>query len=216
MIRQTIIASIVLLLLTGCSSTRRPPVLEANGYIADQGVMRIWRKVSGDGQPIGMMSVYTPYSGDTIATSYEYTDGNLSLVRSTVQVKDGQRTVLRLDDQGNPSFMQRQMVGYNEQLSSDDILRLQYEEQKIRNISTSLSAGKIRLYQGRIHNGVITTCAGEDVRLNFSQPQQAWLERRVRNGGKLSLAWLSAPRGLELLLVANEDFCQWEPTLEIF
>ncbi len=27
----------------------------------------------------------------------------------------------------------------------------------------------------------------------------------------MSVAWLEAPEGSELLLVANDDFCSWEP-----
>jgi hypothetical protein len=28
----------------------------------------------------------------------------------------------------------------------------------------------------------------------------------------VSVAWLEAPEGSQLLLVANEDFCTWQPT----
>jgi hypothetical protein len=27
----------------------------------------------------------------------------------------------------------------------------------------------------------------------------------------VNIAWLDAPEGRELLLVANDDFCRWEP-----
>lgn len=215
MIKQSIIVSIILCLMAGCSSNR-PPVLYASGYIADDGVMRIWQKVSGNDRPMLMMSVYTPYSGNTIITHYEYSNGELSSVRSDVQSKDGEQVRLRLDEKGNPNFMERVLPDRNEPLSSDDILRIKYEEHKVRDTSTTLAAGKIELFQGHIRNGIITTCAGEEAKLKFSAPQQAWLEKRVRNGGNLSLAWLNAPRGLELLLVANDDFCQWQPTLENF
>lgn len=215
MIKQSIFISIILCMMAGCSSNR-PPVLYASGYIADNGIMRIWQKVSGNGQPMLMMSVYTPYSGNTVTTHYEYSNGGLSSVRSEVQSKGGEQVRLRLDEKGNPNFMERVLPSRNEPLSSDDILRIEYEEQKVRETSTTLAAGRIELYQGHINKGIITTCAGEEAKLEFSASQQAWLEKRVRNGGNLSLAWLSAPRGLELLLVANDDFCQWEPTLEKF
>ncbi|GKX53191.1 DUF1481 domain-containing protein [Budvicia aquatica] len=217
MIKQSIVVSLMILLLTGCGSTPRPPVLEASGYIADNGVVRVWQKTSGNnGQPIRLMSVYTPYSGDTVSTYYEYTDGALYLALSEVQRKQGQSVLLRLDEQGNPTFMERQMSDRNEQLSSDDITRIKYQEQKARTMSNTLAAGKIRLYQGQVRNGIITTCAGEVVNVNFPPHQKAWLDKRERNGGDISLAWLSSPQGLELLLVANEDFCNWQPTLENF
>lgn len=217
MIKQSTVVSLILLLLTGCGSTQRPPVLEASGYIADNGVIRVWQKVSGNNsQPIRLMSVYTPYSGDTVSTYYEYTDGVLSLALSEVQHKQGQSVLLRLDEQGNPTFMERQMPDRNEQLSSDDIIRIKYEEHKARTMSTTLAAGKIRLYQGQVRNGIITTCSGEEAKVNFPPYQKAWLDKRERNGGDISLAWLSGPQGLELLLVANENFCSWQPTLENF
>ncbi len=30
------------------------------------------------------------------------------------------------------------------------------------------------------------------------------------------MAWLEAPEGSQLLLVANEDFCTWQPTKKVF
>jgi hypothetical protein len=33
---------------------------------------------------------------------------------------------------------------------------------------------------------------------------------------KSSVAWLEAPEGSQLLLVANEDFCTWQPTEKSF
>lgn len=215
MMKQLIIVSIILCLTAGCSSNRSP-VMYASGYMVNDGVMRIWQKVSGNNKPMLMMSVYTPYSGNTITTYYEYSNGELSSVINEVQSKDEEKIRLRLDEKGNPNFMERVLPNRNEPLSSDDILRIKYEEHKVRDTSTTLAAGKIELYQGHIRNGIITTCAGEEAKLKFSAAQQAWLEKRVRDGGNLSLAWLSAPRGVELLLVANHDFCQWEPTLENF
>lgn len=215
MIKRLIVISS--LILAGCSTSPKDPTLSASGYIATDGMMRIWTKISGEGQPMRLMSVYTPYTGSTVSTYYEYSAGKVSLIRREVQTSDGYpKELMRLDSEGNPSFMQRQLADRNEQLSADDILRLKYEEQRILTTSESLDAGKIILHQGYIKNGEVITCAGEAVNPVFSYEQQSWIEKRVRNGGFISLAWLDAPRGMQLLLVANENFCSWEPKLETF
>jgi len=37
--------------------------------------------------------------------------------------------------------------------------------------------------------------------------------RRAANSSQpVNVAWLDGPEGRELLLVANNDFCSWEPT----
>ncbi|GKX64670.1 DUF1481 domain-containing protein [Pragia fontium] len=217
MLKRLIVVSSLLLMLAGCGSTTRGPTLNASGYIADNGVVRVWTKVSGDNQPIRLMRVYTPYSGETISTYYEYLAGKLSLIRSNVQNSEKlPQILLRLDAEGNPSFMERKLPERNEQLSSDDILRLKYEEQRTLMASRSLSAGDIRLHQGYIRDGSIITCQGETVTPTFSAEEQSWINKRISNGGFISLAWLTAPRGIQLLLVANENFCQWEPSLDAF
>lgn len=217
MIKQLITISVLVFVLAGCSSISREPTLSASGYFADDGVVRIWTKISGDEQPMRLLRVYTPFSGDTVSTYYEYLDGKLSLIRSEVQNRDKLPSLmLRLDSEGNPSFMVRKLIDRNEQLSSDDILRLKYEEQRARMTSMSLNAGRVRLHQGYVSNGKIISCQGEAVTPAFPPEQQRWIEKRIRNGGFISLAWLTAPGGVQLLLVANENFCHWEPQIETF
>ncbi|WP_347254035.1 DUF1481 domain-containing protein [Leminorella grimontii] len=217
MIKRGLIVFPFLLALAGCGSTSQEPTLAASGYIADGGIVRLWSKVDGEGQPMRLMSVYTPFSGDTIATHYEFIDGKLSLIRSEAQ-NDAliPQTQLRLDPKGNPSFMQRRLADRNESLSEDDILRMKYESQRVLAMSRSLAAGKIRLHQGYIQDRDIISCGGEAENPRFSPSEQQWLDKRIRNGGFVSLAWLSSSRGIQLLLVANENFCQWEPKLSNF
>lgn len=173
--------------------------------------------MSGEGQPMRLMSVYTPFSGDTIVTHYDFIDGKLSLIHSEVQ-NDAliPQAELRLDFKGNPSFMQRSLADRNESLSEDDILRMKYESQRILAMSRSLAAGRIRLHQGYIQDGNVISCSGEAEKPSFAPSQQQWLNKRIRNGGFVSLAWLSSSRGVQLLLVANDNFCQWEPKLDSF
>ncbi|MDR0806894.1 MAG: DUF1481 domain-containing protein [Enterobacteriaceae bacterium] len=217
MIKRLITLSFLILMLAGCGSTTHEPMLNASGYLADDGVVRIWTKISADKQPMHLMWVYTPFSGDSVLTDYEYIAGQLSLIRSEVQNGANlPQTILRLDSGDNPSFMERKLVDRNEQLSTDDILRLKYEAQRILASSNSLSAGNIHLYQGYVTADSIVTCQGENMTPAFPADQQAWIQERISNGGFIGLAWLKAPRGDQLLLVANENFCSWEPKLDSF
>lgn len=77
MIKRAFITLSLLLTLAGCGSMEREPTLEASGYIADAGVVRLWSKVDGEGIPMRLLSVYTPFSGETVATHYEFIDGKL-------------------------------------------------------------------------------------------------------------------------------------------
>ncbi|MDN6116055.1 MAG: DUF1481 domain-containing protein, partial [Enterobacterales bacterium] len=70
--------------LSGCSTQNTSPRFTATGYIADQGMMRIWRKDDPQHQPQTIMSVYSPLEGKgTVISYYAYQDGKLNLVRQT-------------------------------------------------------------------------------------------------------------------------------------
>lgn len=191
MIKRAFITLSLLLTLAGCGSMEREPTLEASGYIADAGVVRLWSKVDGEGIPMRLLSVYTPFSGETVATHYEFIDGKLGLIKREVQ-NDAllPRTELRLDTKGNPSFMQRRLADRNESLSDDDILSIKYEAQQFLETSRSLSAGRVKLYQGYINNGRIVSCEGDVENPRFLPSQRQWLDKRIHNGGFISLALL--------------------------
>ncbi|HAJ3604784.1 TPA: DUF1481 domain-containing protein, partial [Escherichia coli] len=40
--------------------------------------------------------------------------------------------------------------------------------------------------------------------------------RQSHASAAVSIAWLEAPEGSQLLLVANENFCTWQPTEKNF
>ncbi|MFX4316558.1 DUF1481 domain-containing protein, partial [Enterobacter sp. 63] len=43
------------------------------------------------------------------------------------------------------------------------------------------------------------------------------IERRQQKSSvEVSVSWLEAPEGSQLLLVANEDFCTWQPMEKSF
>lgn len=199
--------------LSACSS-QSSPQFSASGYIADSGVVRVWRQDNAQQQPLVLMSVYSPYSGDnTRVTFYEYQNGILREIRRNDLGHQPQSVDLRFDEQGQVSFMQRQLAERREQLSNDEIAVYQLEAKRILELSSALRAGNVRLIQGRWQDGIVTTCAGKALRLNLDDSSQTWLSRR---GGKsaqpLGVAWLDSSEGQQLLLVANQDFCHWEPT----
>ena len=59
----------------------------------------------------------------------------------------------------------------------------------------------------------MTTCEGQTVKPDLDTQALAHIERRQNHSSiEVSVAWLEAPEGSQLLLVANEDFCTWQPT----
>lgn len=199
--------------LVGCSSHSDTPLFSASGYVADQGIYRLWREDDEQHHPQTLISVYSPYYGkDTVVTRYEYIDEHLHLIKQSHAASKDLGVTLRFDQEGNVSFMQRQLADSREKLSADDIELYKYQADKVLNLSSTLRAGNVKLVQGRWRQGVITTCAGAPVTLSLNIRSQVWLAKRAaKSNDKLGLAWLTAPEGNELLLVANEDFCSWEP-----
>ncbi|WP_145571171.1 DUF1481 domain-containing protein [Yersinia bercovieri] len=200
--------------LSACSSQSNSPQFSASGYIADSGVVRLWRQDNAQQQPQVVMSVYSPYSGDnTRVTFYQYQNGILHEIRRNDLGHNPQSIELRFDEQGQVSFMQRQLAERREQLSTDEIAVYQLEAKRILELSSALRAGNVRLTQGRWQDGIVTSCAGKTLRLSLDDNSQRWLSLR---GGKsaqpLGVAWLDSPEGQQLLLAANQDFCRWEPS----
>lgn len=200
--------------LSACSNQSGTPQFSASGYIADSGVVRLWRQDNAQQQPLVLMSVYSPYSGEnTRVTFYEYQNGILREIRRNDLGHNPQSVELRFDEEGQVSFMQRQLAERREQLSADEIAVFQLEAKRILELSSALRAENVRLIQGRWQAGIVTTCAGKTVRLSLDDNSQAWLSKRGSDSVQpLGVAWLDSPEGEQLLLVANQDFCHWEPT----
>ena len=195
------------LLLSACGSHSELPPFTASGYVGDQGAVRIWRKDSSD--DVHLLSVFSPWrKGDTTTSEYRWQGDSLSLIELNVYSKPSEHVRIRFDDRGELSFMQREVDGQKQQLSSD----------QIRQTSDALRQGRVILRQGRWHaNNTVTTCEGETLKPDL----EAWainhIERRQRHSSvEVSVAWLEAPEGSQLLLVANEDFCHWQPKEKTF
>ncbi|CUW02331.1 Uncharacterised protein [Serratia grimesii] len=199
--------------LSACSSHSDLPAFSASGYVADQGVVRLWRKDDDQHRPVVLMSVYSPYRGPgTITTLYEYQNGTLRQIKRTDADGDRDSIQLRFADDGSVSFMQRQLATRREPLTADEIALYQYQARRVLEVSNALRAGKVKLLQGRWQQGVVQTCDGQTLKPGLDNSAEAWIARRASNSSQpVNIAWLEAPEGSELLLVANDDFCRWEP-----
>ena len=205
------------LLLSACGSHSELPPFTASGYVGDQGAVRIWRKDSGD--DVHLLSVFSPWrKGETTTCEYRWQGDSLSLIELNVYSKPAEHVRIRFDDRGELSFMQREVDGQKQQLSSDQIALYRYRADQIRQTSNALRQGRVILRQGRWHaDNTVTTCEGETLKPDLESWAINHIERRQRHSSvEVSVAWLEAPEGSQLLLVANEDFCHWQPTAKTF
>ena len=205
------------LVLCACSSHTAPPPFTASGYADNQGAVRIWRKDADDNTHL--LVAFSPWRGDNTTTSeYRWQGEKLTLIDLNVYGKSPEKVLIRFDARGELSFMQRAADGQKQQLSTDQIALYRYKAQQIRQTSDALRQGHVVLRQGRWHgNRTITTCEGETVKPNFEADDLAFVERRQSHSSvDVGVAWLEAPEGTQLLMVANEDFCRWQPTKKDF
>ncbi|MEX6631096.1 DUF1481 domain-containing protein [Providencia rettgeri] len=204
-------------MLSACSSNApKLPEFSASGFIADDGVIRMWRLNNAKSQPLVLMVVYSPYKGtDTSVNFFEYRSGNLWQIRSQIlNQKNGDITEqLRFDKNNEVIFMQRTQDGYKTPLSTDDITRWRFEAERVLETNTALIVGGVKLYQGRWQQGKVTTCEGDVREVTFEPYAENWLQSRAKVWhSQLNLAWLESSEGNQLLMVADTDFCRWQPS----
>ncbi len=71
-------------LLAGCSSHPPAPTVFASGYLADRGVIRLWRQDEPQQQLTSLVTVFTPLQGDDIRiTRYHFQQGALREVKNS-------------------------------------------------------------------------------------------------------------------------------------
>jgi hypothetical protein len=206
-----------LLLLTACSHNSSLPPFTASGYADNQGAVRIWRKDSDN--ETHLLTAFSPWrSGNTSTSEYRWQGDMLSLIELNIYGKPPEHIRVRFDDRGELSYMQREVDGQKQQLSNDQIALYRYQAQQVRQTSDALRQGRVVLRQGRWHaNGTVTTCEGQTVKPDLESLAISHIERRQSHSSvEVSVAWLEAPEGSQLLLVANEDFCTWQPTEKNF
>ncbi|MEX9975648.1 DUF1481 domain-containing protein [Providencia rettgeri] len=204
-------------MLSACSSNApKLPEFSTSGFIADDGVIRMWRLNDAKSQPLVLMVVYSPYKGtDTSVNFFEYRSGNLWQIRSQIlNQKNGDITEqLRFDKNNEVIFMQRTQDGYKTPLSTDEITRWRFEAERILETNTALIVGGVKLYQGRWQQGKVTTCEGDVREVTFEPYAENWLQSRAKVWhSQLNLAWLESSEGNQLLMVADTDFCRWQPS----
>lgn len=205
------------LLLSACSHHSSLPPFTASGYADNQGAVRIWRKDSDN--ETHMLAAFSPWrNGNTSTSEYRWQGDTLSLIELNIYGKPQEHIRVRFDDHGDLSFMQREVDGQKQQLSNDQIALYRYQAQQIRQTSDALRQGRVVLRQGRWHaNHTVTTCEGQTITPDLEAHSISHIERRQNHSSvEVSVAWLEAPEGSQLLLVANEDFCTWQPTEKSF
>lgn len=109
--------------------------------------------------------------------------------------------------------MQRVEQGNKTSLSSDEITRWRFDAERVLETNTALIVGGVKLYQGHWQQGKITTCEGDVRDVTFEPYAENWLQNRASAWrSKLNLAWLESDEGTQLLMVADTDFCRWQPS----
>ncbi|WP_284601431.1 DUF1481 domain-containing protein [Dickeya dadantii] len=202
--------------LSACSSSTPSPAVYASGYLADSGVVRLWRKDDAPQHLTTLVTALSPLQGlDARITRYRFQQGVLREVQQTYSASAREEVRLRFDQAGTVSYMQRQLPDRRESLSEDEIALFQFDARRLLELSDSLRAGKVSLMQGRWNAGQVITCDGQTVRPDLDRASLAWIAQRAeRATGPLSVAWLVSPEGTQLLQVAETDFCRWVPTVE--
>ncbi len=206
-----------MLLLTACSHDSSLPPFTASGFADDQGAVRIWRKDSGG--ETHLLSAFSPWHhGNTSLDEYRWQGDTLTLVELNIYSQPPEHIRVRFDDRGELSFMQREVNGQKQQLSSDQVALYRYRAEQIRQTSDALRQGRVVLRQGRWQaNRTVQTCEGQTVKPDLDAYALDRIEQRQKHASAaVSVAWLEAPEGAQLLLVANEDFCRWQPTEKRF
>lgn len=202
------------LILFGCSSTPDIPPFSASGYLADRGVVRIWRKNS-DHHSVHIRTLYTPFSGgEGEVTDYVWLEGSLISIQRQVKGKQPDDVTLRFDQVGGLNFMQRQLAGRREAVSPDAIELYKFDAERMRNLSDALLSGRVFLKQGHwLGSDRLETCEGQQVRPAFdADDRQLLIQQQQSASAPLMVSWLEAPEGLQLLRVSQQDDCSQQPT----
>lgn len=210
--RKSVI-SLVCLLLAGCSSSQKYPPFSASGYLADRGVVRLWRKnISSDDVTIRVL--YTPF-GQTVTeqSQYHWQDGKLTSVSRHISGATSDDVTLRFDNQGNVSFMQRQLENHRESVSQQAIELYRFDAGRMLSISNALQAGKIRLQQGIWqHRNTVMTCEHQQVQAGLGEEALRVISQSESGTTPVYISWLQGPQGTQLLKATTDNLCHSQPT----
>lgn len=134
-------------MLSACSHDASLPPFTASGYADDQGAVRIWRKDTDD--EVHLLSAFSPWhSGSTTTSEYRWQGDTLAYIDVNIYSKVPEHVRVRFDDHGELSFMQREIGGLKQQLSTDQIDLYRYRADQVRQTSDALRQGRVVLHQG--------------------------------------------------------------------
>ncbi|WP_119711654.1 DUF1481 domain-containing protein [Arsenophonus endosymbiont of Aleurodicus floccissimus] len=85
-------------------------------------------------------------------------------------------------------FMQRIINNNKISLTKDDIVRWLFESERLIELSNTLIAGNVHLYQGHWRQGQIITCSGEKRDTSFTAQAENWLLQKKRR--LVQMTWL--------------------------
>ncbi|MGK3144573.1 DUF1481 domain-containing protein [Pantoea sp. C2G6] len=213
---QRLSALFLSLFVVGCSSTPDIPPFSASGYLADRGVVRIWRKNS-DHQSVHIRTFYTPFSGgEDEVTDYVWLEEALISVQRQVKGDQPDDVTLRFDQEGGLNFMQRQLAGRREAVSPDAVELYKFDARRMRQLSDALLSGRVFLRQGRWQGyNRLESCEGQQVKTAFDADTLQMLAQQQREASApLMVSWLEAPEGVQLLRISQRDTCAQQPKEE--
>ncbi|MEQ9862973.1 DUF1481 domain-containing protein [Pectobacterium cacticida] len=205
-------AGVVLVAVVACSNHTPPPEFFASGYVADRGIVRLWRKDDAQ-NTTSLTTVYSPLQGNAlVVTRYTFQQDKLREIQRNQLGTQKEDMRLRFAEDGTVSFMQRQLAERRESLSDDDVALYQFDAKRMLELSDVLRAGKVILKQGKWLEGQVQSCDGKVVRPDFDRDSREWIaQQKSHTARPLNVAWLEAPEGIQLLLVVEDDVCQWQP-----
>lgn len=207
-------------LLVACAGSEPAPTTFASGYVGDRDVVRLWRKDDGRQNSTQVVTLSNALEGDdnepsriAVETRYHFVQGNVREIQRSDRGAHQESVHLRFAEDGSVSYMQRQLDGRRERLPDDEIALYQFDAKRLLSLSELLRNGNVKQRQGQLQGNRVLTCDGKTVNPDFDGVSREWIaqERQVRPDVLLTLVWLEAPEGTQLLLVATEDFCRWKP-----
>ncbi|WP_420064939.1 DUF1481 domain-containing protein [Pectobacterium colocasium] len=212
LLRRLCGTGLVLTAVVACSSRTAPPEFFASGYVADRGIVRLWRKDDAQ-NTTALTTVFNPLQGNgLVVTRYTFQQDKLREIQRNQLGAQKEDMRLRFAEDGTVSFMQRQLAERRESVSDDDIALYQFDAKRMLELSDVLRAGKVTLKQGKWLEGQVQSCDGTVVRPDFDNDSREWIaEQKMHATRPLNVAWLEAPEGTQLLLVVEDDVCQWQP-----
>lgn len=206
--------------LAACSSHTPPPSTFATGYVGDRDLVRLWRKDDVQQHSTQLITLSNALRDDNrmpsrnaVETRYQFVQNSVREIQRTYHGAHAESVHVRFAQDGSVSFMQRQLDERRERLSDDEVALLEFDAKRLLELSELLRSGNVRQRVGQLQGNRVLTCEGQNVSPDFDAlaRERIALERQARPEATLHVAWLEAPEGTQLLLVAAENFCGWKP-----